>query len=317
MNVKRNKKIRREPGKKQMGFFGLLVDIQSTIGIYEDYVRDGPLDEFYTFQYSQDHLETYFSLVRGSLGANTNPNVQQFQSAYRKLLFCTPHISGDTNCNTEFPDALLEVSSAPQHQMPSHIDTFLRAQEIEILVDYDTLIGTELEPYEQHISALIASNIESDITRSIKARSVAACQDCPNIFNENIRIIDSFIAKKQNRGQPIIQPCSSTMNIVLASNEIIRILHSIEHTEFESMIKTIFSNLDIDSLYGSSQFDTHDQKKSKRCCAITHKEEFILNIVQKYMNMKSRNIGARITIEEQGETIQRRKVRRAIILAGQ
>lgn len=50
------------------GFFGFLLNIQSIIGIYHDYVENGPLDSFDTFQFSQDHLETYFSLIRGSLG---------------------------------------------------------------------------------------------------------------------------------------------------------------------------------------------------------------------------------------------------------
>lgn len=55
--------------RSSVGFFGFLTNIQSTLGIYTDYVENGPLQEFYTFQYSQDHLETYFSLIRSSLGS--------------------------------------------------------------------------------------------------------------------------------------------------------------------------------------------------------------------------------------------------------
>lgn len=46
------------------GFFGFYVDFISLEGIYKDFVVNGPLKEFYTFQFSQDHLETMFSLVR-------------------------------------------------------------------------------------------------------------------------------------------------------------------------------------------------------------------------------------------------------------
>lgn len=46
------------------GFFGFYHDFVSLLGIYEDYVLNGPLDIFYTFQFSQDHLETLFSLIR-------------------------------------------------------------------------------------------------------------------------------------------------------------------------------------------------------------------------------------------------------------
>lgn len=46
------------------GFFGFYVDFVSLRGIYEDFVLNGPLEEFYPFQFSQDHLETFFSLMR-------------------------------------------------------------------------------------------------------------------------------------------------------------------------------------------------------------------------------------------------------------
>lgn len=46
------------------GFFGFYINFISLQGIYEDFVVNGPFTEFYTFQFSQDHLETYFSLVR-------------------------------------------------------------------------------------------------------------------------------------------------------------------------------------------------------------------------------------------------------------
>lgn len=48
----------------EKGFFGFYMNFISLRGIYEDFVLNGPLSEFYTFQFSQDHLETYFSLVR-------------------------------------------------------------------------------------------------------------------------------------------------------------------------------------------------------------------------------------------------------------
>lgn len=46
------------------GFFGFYYNFISLQGIYEDFVLNGPLDEFFTFQFNQDHLETFFSLIR-------------------------------------------------------------------------------------------------------------------------------------------------------------------------------------------------------------------------------------------------------------
>lgn len=74
----------------KMGFLGFQIDIISLRGIYNDFVKNGSLDVFHTMQLSQDHLETFFSLIRNGLGRNDNPNVSQFSSTFRKLLVCHP-----------------------------------------------------------------------------------------------------------------------------------------------------------------------------------------------------------------------------------
>lgn len=48
----------------QRGFFGFYHNFTSLKGIFEDLVKEGPLEVFYPFQFSQDHLENFFSLVR-------------------------------------------------------------------------------------------------------------------------------------------------------------------------------------------------------------------------------------------------------------
>lgn len=59
---KKSTPILQSTGKR--GFAGIYFDMISLKGLYEDFVRDGPLNEIYTFQFSQDHLEQYFSLIR-------------------------------------------------------------------------------------------------------------------------------------------------------------------------------------------------------------------------------------------------------------
>lgn len=48
----------------ERGFFGFYHNFTSLKGIYEDLVKNGPLKVFYPFQFSQDHLEKFFSLIR-------------------------------------------------------------------------------------------------------------------------------------------------------------------------------------------------------------------------------------------------------------
>lgn len=59
---KKSTPILQSLGKR--GFTGFYIDMISLRGLYEDFVKNGPLDEIFTFQFSQDHLEQYFSLIR-------------------------------------------------------------------------------------------------------------------------------------------------------------------------------------------------------------------------------------------------------------
>lgn len=51
-------------------FFGFVHNFSAIEGLYMDHVATGNLDAFFTFQFSQDHLETWFSSVRSRLGNN-------------------------------------------------------------------------------------------------------------------------------------------------------------------------------------------------------------------------------------------------------
>lgn len=323
IELKHKKTNKRVPAITQMGFTGLLINIQSTIGIYEDYVKHSRSGVFYTFQYGQDHLETYFSLVRGSLGANNNPNAQQFTSAYRKLLFSAPHISGEvkTNCNVDFPNHLLNVSSrsvSNETQSSKDIRKILRVKALEIEIDcYSLLNDIQLEPYEQHVYALVASAVENKIINLFQKQTASACKDCLKVFAENVKIFDTLISKKANRGEKIGQPCSSTLQVIWASEKINESLQTTENVHFSSLAKTILININlIDSLYESTQFELHEPNKTIENSEITHKEKFLLEVVSTFLTMKSKQICPRISMEEDAENRKKRLDRRKKILAG-
>lgn len=318
--VKRKKTVKREPVLNLMGFAGLLINIESTIGIWEHYAQNGDKREFCTFKYSQDHLEQYFSLVRSSLGCNYNPNVHQFMSAYRKLLFCTPFLSSivKTNCFVEFPQQLLEVSSQAS-SIPQHLiqrNTVLQAREIEIEADFNTFINIELEPYDKHKFALQASMVEAEIKKKYKAQTASACQDCLSIFGENLRMFDELVAKKLERGDIAAQPCFSTMHIILACEGVNDLLQSNAQIDYINVAKTIITQcLDIDFLFETSQFESHSKNRIENC-PFSHKENFILDVVMTFLHMKSKEMCAKITLEEQEEQRKRRKQRRNRINQG-
>lgn len=307
-NAKNQTKTPVLKSRAKMGFCGFMYNITSTLGMYEDYIENGPLNIFYAFQYSQDHLETYFSLIRSSLGANNNPNVDQFSAAYRKLLFCVPHLSaGGTNCNLDYVN-ILTVSSyvLPQPEK----EPLGNEIEIEFEKSYDDLLNLSLDPYEQHMCAILASSVETKIIRNIKLQTNSACQNCSEVFGENHKIYDSFISKKNGN-----QPCSSTRDLIVVCNSVFTLLRAREqYINFKTVSKSVFKVLQINRLYEFSDFESHHRANNHQI--MTHKELFIFTLVEEYMHMKSIKIGERLTIKEQGPSI-RRNATRNIILAGQ
>lgn len=169
---KRNiQKVTRKPvlkSRSAVGFFGFLNNIKSILGIYTDYIESGLLREFHNFQFSQDHLETYFSLIRSCLGWNNNPNQVQFMSAYRKLLVCMPHLSARSgNCIIDSTNVLTVSSAKQETQQPSQ-PPFDQVKAVEIdIAEFHDLLGVEIEPYEQHMRAILASTVENKIIKKI------------------------------------------------------------------------------------------------------------------------------------------------------
>lgn len=305
--------------RSSMGFFGLLTNIRSTLGIYTDYVENGQLDVFYTFQYSQDHLETFFSLIRSNLGWNNNPNQLQFKAAYRKLLVCMPYLSARKgNCIVSSTNILTVSSGQKPAQQSSHA-LANQISAMEIADDtFHELLNREIEPYEEHLRAFIASTAERNMVKNFLERSKSACQCCLSVFSESPKIHDSFIAKK-SQTKHISQPCRSTVDIIAACNVVFELLQPEPYVGFDVVAKTIFNQLysfNFDELYESEVFDNH-QNPVLPVHGITHKHQFIYDVVSEYMHIKSKSIGKRITIEEQNGRVIRRNLTRTIILAGQ
>lgn len=289
-----------------MGFRGFYINIISLIGIYEDFVRDGPLEKFYTMQFGQDHLETLFSLIRSSQGGNDNPNVMEFKSAFRKLLVCHPL----STCRDPKPitnaTGILTVTTLPVRNIETQLEESLQTE--MITVDYDELLNSEMESMESfhhHLFAYVASCVETRIKRDIKAAKKTKCMECAGIFdNENVKIFDDFLAKKNANEYP--QPCESTYQIVVFTNAIMKSIPS-NGNKFKGIKATICQNLDVNQLYCQSTFVHQNQD---------HKYDFVKEVVETYMVLKSEKIIRLIAEEDRGES-KRNRLKKAIHLAGQ
>lgn len=73
--------------KRRTGFIGLIIDMKSSIALYQDLVNESKILVFLPiYKFSQDHVELFFSAIRARGGFNNNPNAIQFRAAFKRLL---------------------------------------------------------------------------------------------------------------------------------------------------------------------------------------------------------------------------------------
>lgn len=301
--------------QSHMTAFGFINNMTSIKGIYKDFVESGIIDKIITFQFSQDHLETWFSCVRQATGSNDNPSPYEFENIFRKLLICHQfvHNGHSSNCKV---DESFQVLSVPVSHRSNEAPDISEACAKDIELDCHAALNQPLGYFDQHLNAYSASSVENQILKKIKYATKKECQDCQFVFEENPKVDNDFM-KRESLKKYLVQPCQSTVNVIKISNIIIDMLPG--ETSYYDVQKTIFLSLDIESLFDRSEFSNHKHhvaQSSDATKSITHKEKFIWNIIDTFMNMKSANIGKRILEEERGEYV-RHSLRKQTHVAGQ
>lgn len=71
---------------RNSGYVGLILSLKSAINLFKYLNSHYSMSNLLTYKISQDHLENYFSAMRGMFGLNNNPNCKQFETGYKRLL---------------------------------------------------------------------------------------------------------------------------------------------------------------------------------------------------------------------------------------
>lgn len=300
--------------------FGMLHNLTSFEGLYNDHVLNGSLESINTFQLSQDHLETWFSAVRSGLGSNDNPTANEFKYIYRKLLVCNDIVYSGRRANCISNETgILTVSSASitsQSTEAAKENRSILPIEIELSdLNYDDAINETIEKFDEHLNALIGSQIEQTIITKMKKQNKKSCIECVQAFGQNEKINDEYITRRATKTGTISdQPCKNTVDIIKISNKIIALLPD-EEIAMKIVVMTIFNNLDLEQLFSRTRFEEHLNKEGDRR-NLSHRENFIYCIVRTYIDMKSKYIGGKISDEARGEYI-RHKNKKQVHFAGQ
>lgn len=207
---------------------------------------------------------------------------------------------------------ILTVSSKSKRSSPSIPPQ--QPLEIEMIISYEEDMLAEIDsmdPYDQHMCAYLALCIEEKFHQSVKQFKFK-CTKCSNVlYTVGDKIRDELLGMKAGGRQP----SASTLKLVIFANAVMKMYSVVDPqgSSFKTIQKAISENLDTNDFYSEFHFEEHMEDIST---AYGHKGEFISELINIYMKMKSHKIGAKITEEEQGEIIRYRR-KRAYIEAGQ
>lgn len=233
---------------------------------------------------------------------------------YRKLLVCHEVVydGKSANCITN-ETGILTVSSelhpkAGQARHQSHQPILLEPDEFDF--DYHVAINEEIEKFDEHLNSYAASKIEDKIKKSIQIRN-AACKECYQVFQKNEKICDSFLSRKIS----INQPCKSTVDIIKIFNKIHDLLPLEREYHSKAIARIVLNHLSYEDLFTATEFEEHIYEQNEQS-QMSHKEYFIFQIVNTYINIRSHNIYKKQSEEERGNYV-RHKYTKQIHLAGQ
>lgn len=246
------------------------------------------------------------------IGSNDNPTAQQFEAAYRKLLVHNDVVcSVKANC-IDRGTKILTVSSRRQGRAETAIVPGFDALISDEII-FDEILNNNFDSHSfvsdahDHCLAYMASKLETKIITAKHPRVLIKCHECIGALVENELLEDSFIRFKARRTN-ITQPCKSTYDICRFIDLVLKQYESIG-TSFGAIAMQVLRNLPFETLYTSTNFDTHSKDG--------HKYTFVKQIVELYMKLKSANLAKCLTTKSHEQGPIRHRYKKLIHEAGQ
>lgn len=264
-------------------FTGFMNNMINFLNLFKDYIQTKKNESgmLITHRFSQDLIETLFGCIRGMNGYNNNPNVQQFEAAFRKLLVHNDIVCPQKSNCIEIGTKILTVSShrpTKKAQNSPALEDESDEQICESDLEYDFDFANQFtDDAHCHSLAFRASVLESKIMKAKKSKLLVKCEKCIDAFVENELLEDSFIRFK-SKTSGIMQPCKSTFEICKFVDTFLKCSEG-RAISFKASLLHMLRKIPFDTLYTSSDFESHGTSG--------HKYEFVKQIITTYMDMKS------------------------------
>lgn len=203
---------------------GFLSLIESMRGLYAYLIDSDKLKYLCLYKCSQDHIEMFFSQVRGRLGWNNNPSAVQFIAAYKQLLVRNEvKYKRSANCVPQDNTALLPWTCVRGKVIdPINFSNERRydydSSDHMIEHDYVPVPGCNMTEYTKDVVVYIAGFVSRRVRDKVK------CDICVSaLFTDNVEhIVNSgrFINRKNNGG--LVFPSRSVVKLCMETERAVR-----------------------------------------------------------------------------------------------
>lgn len=174
--------------------------MKSIVSMYEDHVVNGPLSYLLGYKFSQDHLETTFSVIRSKGGFNNNPNCLQFKTAFKRLLMRNQLMSSlNANCLNN-DETFMHLKKITEDMANNSVvkDVQFYNDVIDVWEDaFDECNTFQLSEYNLDVVSYIAGFVEKTAKKKLK------CVHCINAISKK-DVDESKLIKIKNLGGLII-----------------------------------------------------------------------------------------------------------------
>lgn len=278
----------------QTAYIGYIVNMQNLLDMFNELVVEKKImQSIRVHKISQDHIEVKFGRLRNVGGCNNNPNCQQFNGALNNLLSTTAiGFSNDGNCtvledvetHNSYSNISTITSRRPKRPQVTH-DYFIPEEKDEVLEELnqtqENLPVNQLNDLTDLNVAHVAGRIEERI--EMRNEFQTQCERCKRIFETNEKVPETFVALPNAR-----RPCQSTYDIGKTVEHILRI--EILKGQFESALifQTIYSSLNIDSLYSATSCEEHADNSELIKQVLKHFIHIRCNFLAKRFRLKPR-----------------------------
>jgi len=195
--------------KRRVGFWGLIIGMNSVLNISKCLFEKKYISYLLTYKMSQDHLETFFSSIRRMGGLNNNPTCLQFKRAYKKLMIHVhATVPEEANCTVQDETQILksQIETEKSDEIFDNIFTLFDH-------DYESPNGWCWNEYNSEVVTYIAGYVIKSIKNKIK------CDMCLQSLESKENY--SLLLKIKNRGG-LLLPSPEVITICKVAERVIR-----------------------------------------------------------------------------------------------